>query len=338
VPALRTATGTQRTRIDRDEHAVRHRHAAEPALLPESRGRPAQRSVRRQLHRVATRLEDDLGDEISMIAGPDPGWSNPVTPLGPPLTVGIDGGYVHACEGANRKAGWFEVIAGRSVPEPGSSKCFAMVHRLDPKPRRRVAEVLERQALVPRQTVRFISDGGDTVRNLHAEAEHILDWFHLTMRITVIRQIAKGLTCEAEASLATEVDTALESIKHHLWHGNVHDALEPIGYTLMDIDVADESTARCKLAKAARELHAYVARNQAFIPNYGDRWRNGERIAPGFVEATVNQVVARLTVKKQQMRWTPVGAHMLLQVRTRALNGDLRAIFDQWPPDMPLAA
>ncbi|MEQ9152614.1 MAG: ISKra4 family transposase [Parvibaculum sp.] len=304
--------------------------------------RPAQRSVRRQLHRVATRMEDDLGDEIAMIAGPDPGWADPAIRPGPPLTVGIDGGYVHAPEGDNRKAGWFEVIAGRSVPEQGPSKCFAMVHRLDAKPRKRVAAMLASQDLVPRQTVRFISDGGDTVRNLqrylHAEAEHVLDWFHLTMRITVMRQIAKRLTCEGEATLAGEVDAALESIKHHLWHGNVHDALERIGYTMMDIDIADDSTARGKLAKATRELYGYVERNRAFIPNYGDRWRNGERIASAFVEATINQVVARRMVKKQQMRWTPAGAHLLLQVRTRTLNGDLRATFNQWHPDMPQAA
>jgi len=43
-------------------------------------------------------------------------------------------------------------------------------------------------------------------------------------------------------------------------------------------------------------------------------------------------------VKKQQMRWTPAGAHLLLQVRTRTLNGDLRATFHQWHPDMPKAA
>jgi len=68
---------------------------------------------------------------------------------------------------------------------------FAMVHQLDAKPRKRVAAVLESQNLDQRQTVRFISDGGDTVRNLqrylHAEVEHVLDWFHLTMRITVMR-------------------------------------------------------------------------------------------------------------------------------------------------------
>jgi hypothetical protein len=32
-------------------------------------------------------------------------------------------------------------------------------------------------------------------------------------------------------------------------------------------------------------------------------------------------------VKKQQMRWSPQGAHLFLQVRTRVLNDDLAAGF-----------
>jgi len=37
-------------------------------------------------------------------------------------------------------------------------------------------------------------------------------------------------------------------------------------------------------------------------------------------------------VKKQQMRWTPRGAHLLLQVRTRVLNDELQATFSRWYP------
>jgi len=36
--------------------------------------------------------------------------------------------------------------------------------------------------------------------------------------------------------------------------------------------------------------------------------------------------------KKQQMRWTPRGAHLLLQVRTRVLNNDLADAFGRWYP------
>ena len=37
-------------------------------------------------------------------------------------------------------------------------------------------------------------------------------------------------------------------------------------------------------------------------------------------------------VKKQQMRWSPRGAHLLLQVRTRVLNDDLAGVFHRWYP------
>jgi hypothetical protein len=46
----------------------------------------------------------------------------------------------------------------------------------------------------------------------------------------------------------------------------------------------------------------------------------------------VNQVVSKRMVKKQQMRWTQRGAHLLLQVRTQVLNDDLRPTFERWYP------
>ena len=45
--------------------------------------------------------------------------------------------------------------------------------------------------------------------------------------------------------------------------------------------------------KGVQELHTYVERNQQFLPNYGERYRNGERIASGFVESAVNQVLSK---------------------------------------------
>jgi len=38
--------------------------------------------------------------------------------------------------------------------------------------------------------------------------------------------------------------------------------------------------------------------------------------------------------KKQQMRWTPRGAHLLLQVRVQTLNDDLHTTFQRWYPDL----
>ncbi|MBV9379452.1 MAG: hypothetical protein JOY82_20975 [Streptosporangiaceae bacterium] len=80
------------------------------------------------------------------------------------------------------------------------------------------------------------------------------------------------------------------------------------------------------------EFCTYIGRNSEEIPNYGERHRCGEPISTATAEATVNRVISRRMVKKQQMRWSPRGAHLLLQVRTRVLNDDLAGDFARWYP------
>jgi len=88
-----------------------------------------------------------------------------------------------------------------------------------------------------------------------------------------------------------------------------------------------------KLLKGVEDLHTYVERNREFVPNYGERYRNGEKIASGFVEPAINQVVSKRMVKKQQMGWSQRGAHLLLQIRTRVLDEEWEDTFRRWHPD-----
>jgi hypothetical protein len=83
------------------------------------------------------------------------------------------------------------------------------------------------------------------------------------------------------------------------------------------------------------DFRAYIDRNQGQIPNCGERHRACEPASSATAESTVNQVISRRMVKKQQMRWTPRGAHLLLQIRTRVLNDDLAADFARWYPGSP---
>jgi hypothetical protein len=39
--------------------------------------------------------------------------------------------------------------------------------------------------------------------------------------------------------------------------------------------------------------HTYVERNQEFVPNYGERYRNGEKIASGLTKRGLGGVVGR---------------------------------------------
>ena len=71
-------------------------------------------------------------------------------------------------------------------------------------------------------------------------------------------------------------------------------------------------------------------------PNYARRHREGQAISTAFVESLVNSLLTKRFSKKQSMQWTPEGAHLLLQIRTRILNGELAATFHKWYPAFSL--
>jgi hypothetical protein len=54
------------------------------------------------------------------------------------------------------------------------------------------------------------------------------------------------------------------------------------------LDVENASPEHRKLLKAVRAFETYITRNRALIPNYGERYRQGNTIATSFVESAVN--------------------------------------------------
>lgn len=165
-------------------------------------------------------------------------------------------------------------------------------------------------------------------------SEHVLDWFHITMRITVLRQFAQGL-CHHDEEAGSGILAMLTRIKWYLWHGNTYRARQEIDWLFDDAEATetDYSNMR-KFLTAIGEFRSYIGKNHASLINYGERYRFGERISSAFVEATVNAVVSKRFAKKQQMQWSRTGAHLLLQTRTQTLDGSLRSTFEKWYPGM----
>ena len=303
-------------------------------------------SIRNNLQALGQRLESELPEEAGiLIEGCQRDWEKLPRP-DLPLVVGMDGGYVRFYNRKTKTAGHFQVIAGKSIKADGTSKRFGMVYCYDTKPQRRVFEVLKSQGMQMNQQVTFLSDGEESIRHLqyylNPNAEHILDWFHITMRITVMKQIAKGITKEdLETGISSEsIQKDLTSLKWYLWHGNVfkglakiEDLIESACVLASDDDDEQPSLDAEKLCSHLEEFETYISSNGQYIPNYGERYRNGERISSSFVESTVNQLISKRLVKKQQMRWTPKGAHLLIQVRTQVLNDEWMSKFQQWYPN-----
>jgi hypothetical protein len=306
-----------------------------------------QETVRQHVMATADRLEAEIGPEQFMYDGGCQRDIESSPEPGPPITVGLDGGYIRGRDRPPGGTGCFEVIAGKSIPEEGVAKVFALVRRVDKKSKRRLRNVLESQGILPRQQITFLSDGGDTVRELpaflHPRSEHILDWFHIGMRIEQLMQTARGVRSPATGVTKDFILKELGRVKWFLWHGNVVHADDTLSSLIDEVDGEREEDREAgrppqlvlkKLSRALDEFGIYIDNNAGAIVNYGERRRCGERISTGFVESRINQLIAKLFVKKQQMRWTPHGAHLLLQVRVHVLNDELGAAFQRWYPQI----
>jgi hypothetical protein len=148
------------------------------------------------------------------------------------------------------------------------------------------------------------------------------------------KQFAKGM-CHTDPDVGAELLKKLDSAKWHLWHGNVEQSLERLDDCYWRCDDPDlRYEKRRKLVQHLSDMITYIDNNSHLIPNYGEKYRYGEIITTAFVESTVNEVVAKRMVKKQQMQWSRQGAHCLLQTRTAVLNGELRNHFEEWYPEM----
>ncbi|MER8804833.1 hypothetical protein [Mesorhizobium sp. M0998] len=133
----------------------------------------------------------------------------------------------------------------------------------------------------------------------------------------------------------------LRAVKWRLWHGPVDRAIRDLERFLATLkDWQGESPfPMVRLHSLGSQLLTHVHSNRGAIVNYGKRYRAGLRLASTLAESAVNSLVDKRMVKKQQMRWSFQRAHILMQVRTADLSGELRdrlrAQFRQPEPKVP---
>lgn len=132
------------------------------------------------------------------------------------------------------------------------------------------------------------------------------------------------------------IDEELDAFKWKLWHGQVDRALSALDRIVAEMDCLGRTgdLAAVRLHNLGQHLLTYIRSNRTAIGDYGARYRSGRRIATSLAESAVNSLVAKRMVKNQQMRWSPRGAHLMLQVRAAMTNGNLRQRFRE-QPDMP---
>ena len=178
-----------------------------------------------------------------------------------------------------------------------------------------------------------ISDGDPglpaLVRSAKATVEPILDWFHLSMRVRHVEQTLVGLTAldQVDRAPLERAQADVERLRHLLWNGKHGEACRALDRIVSWLEKAASLGGAAVAAKAGRlaahctELRGYIENNEGALIDYGQRHRAGKPISTSRAEGTVNHLVNARMNKRRQMRWSPRGAHRVLQVRAAVLDG-----------------
>lgn len=185
--------------------------------------------------------------------------------------------------------------------------------------------------------ITVISDGEECLKRLKSAlpqpTTHILDWFHIAMKLRPIEQTAELLARRMPPDQREEILEDIAAVRWRLWNGQIDRSIDLIGRLFHDLKADEQgSSSIVTLRGGLLNLRIYIEQNRGSIANYGARYREGRRIASTAAEASVNNLVARRMVKKQQMRWSERGANLLLQVRVALANGDLAKRLAYRPP------
>lgn len=190
------------------------------------------------------------------------------------------------------------------------------------------------QGWLPGRDVTVFSDGDVGLQGIVLSATrqpitHILDWFHLSMRLRHIEQAWEGIRHVGDLSIyLRDVAVHVPRIRHLLWNGYVREATRAVKDMLYQIGqhagLRDANRKLSRLCELIGYLQTYLIQNRASIVDYCHRYGSGQPISSAPAESAANSLVNARMNKKRQMRWSPIGAHRVLQVRAAVADGRLK--------------
>jgi hypothetical protein len=281
---------------------------------------PAIETMRRRTLKVGARLERAV-----LCSKP------PSPPAAETLAISVDGGHVKSIRSYQMQS--FEILLAHASNDRGENQYFSSVAVEADRERLQLGAVLRNLGATSETSVTLLTDGAEGPRSLGEAASpsptrHVLDWFHLAMRVQHVAQTLRGW---ARATGGEQQDgdlfaATIERIRWRLWHGQVQRALNLIGDTLEKIDQGKPGLVaayRERLNRVLKDLETYVSGHSRSIINYAAARRSAEPISTATTESAVQRLLHRRMTAKQQMRWSPRGAHLMLKVRTAAMNASL---------------
>ena len=284
---------------------------------------PHHTTVHGRLGRVATGLER------SRRASGDPADA---TPKGG-LTVFLDGAHIRCRPEYQQRH--LDLVVGK-IGTRYMCRRFGLVVNATASP----GKVCERscQALDGSQgrLLTVISDGELALPNLirnamggDGQVKHILDWWHISMRIRHVEAAVQGLV-QTPGFTGNPVlfQRPAKSLRWWLWHGRARVAESYLKGLMYDCArVAKEPlaarAAAARLQARCDTLYTYLANNMVPLVDYGRRYRSGLPISSSRAEGSVDDIANARMGKRRRMRWSPKGAHRVAVTRAAVLDGRL---------------
>lgn len=282
---------------------------------------PAVETTRRRTLQVGARLEQQI------LAA---------KPLSPPpsaqsIAVLIDGRHVKSIRIYQMRS--FEVMLACASNDRGEQQLFSSVAVAADRQRQQLSGILRDLGATPTTPVTVLSDGADGPRFLGETASpgptrHALDWFHLSMRVQHVAQTARSWPRGTNEDLqqGDMLAKKIERIRWRLWRGRPQGALDLIDEILQELETPKRQIQQTaayfnKLPGVLRDLETYGFRQFCSIINYAAARRSAEPISTAPTGSAVHRLPHRRMTAKQQMRWSPRGAHFMLKVRAAVVNG-----------------
>ena len=187
------------------------------------------------------------------------------------FVVSIDTAHVR-CNSSD-KTRIFEIAVarcgrGRRGSPPGHY--FATADTSKRELRSRTLQALQREGYVGRGEITVLSDGAEIMKRLPKAlpkpTTHIIDWFHVAMKIQPLQQLADHIvrTSDSRNGRANTIGGDIRSVKWKLWHGQRDRAVDHLEKIVADLVIqsgqADASAKR--LLDLAQPLLTYVHSNR----------------------------------------------------------------------------
>jgi hypothetical protein len=269
---------------------------------------------------------------------PRPATARPATPA-EAIVVTLDSTFIRSCEEAERH---LEVRIGNVETTAGRRQVFGAVAKTDTDLAALIRGSLDAVGRAEGTTLTAFTDGCPGLRRILLDVGvaglPTLDWFHLAMRLRHRAQVAGSLSSDGPERAAAKavIVEEVERLRWRLWNGKAQDAqistdrIQAVMHPFQGEPDSRRSIAPSrKLWTALRALNDYLTGQSAWLVNYAERHRAGQRVGTALTEGTANFLVNRRMNKAQQMRWTRRGADLLLQVRCAVYNGTLGTGFGQ---------